>query len=126
MDSVVRSAGRDGVGSAADPRWRSGAGLKVLVPGYAQWSWRQRERVAGVVGGPGQEVEWSQDQLRVDGSQAGPGMPFRSSRSPEELRYVVPDDHVLVDPGPAMGRSSRPEGLILIPREQVAGRAWAR
>src|SRR5690349_21056919 len=49
MDSLGRTAGRDGA-RPADPRWVSSAGLKVLIPGYAQWSWRQRERGAVLFG----------------------------------------------------------------------------
>lgn len=44
---------------------------------------------------------------------------------PQELSFVVPEGHVLVDPD---ARSDvRPSnGLVLVPREQIAGRAWAR
>jgi len=162
------------------------------VPGYAQWSWRQRERavvlfgsfmavgvygpallvvslvawpamddvsgldgylvnccayqsrppdrgdwvwlrssypshlqVGRVVAGAGEEVAWAQQQLRIQGTPAS-GMPFRSSLPPKELVFVVPEGHLLVDTDSGPRRRMAAEGLVLVPREQVGGRAWAR
>src|SRR5262245_14529831 len=50
MDPVGQRAGRSGPRLADDPRARRRAGLRILVPGYAQWSWRQRERAAVLFG----------------------------------------------------------------------------
>ncbi len=102
------------------------------APGRGEWVWLRSSpwgdlRVGRVVAGAGQEVEWSGQRVRVDGRfGAPPAHPFRSSWTPEEMAFTVPEGHVLVNleagrrPGDGAG------GTVLIPHDQVVGRAWAR
>jgi len=85
-----------------------------------------RPRIARVVAGPGQRLEWVAGRLAVDGRPVT-GSPFRVAGSPAELRLTVPDGHVLVSFGvdPAEDRA-RPGGWEIVDRADVRGRAWAR
>lgn len=99
-------------------------------PERGDWVWHRPQpwsdfRVGRVVGEPGDEIEWSRQGLRVNGERLDEGLPFRSSAPPDEMAYTVPDGHVLVLPDAnAPGASSR--RLVLVGRDQVKGRAWAR
>ena len=85
-----------------------------------------RPRVARVVAGPGQKVEWSGEQLRVD-DQVVEESPFRVAGSPRGLQLTIPDGHVLVAFGadPRRGQAV-PGGWEIVDRADVRGRAWAR
>ncbi len=52
MSRSGRIIWREGVvpTAAAALRWKAPAGLKILVPGYAQWTWNQRERAMVLFG----------------------------------------------------------------------------
>src|SRR3954468_18765380 len=39
-----------GTTSASTPTRAGGPGLRVLIPGYPQWAWRQRERALVLIG----------------------------------------------------------------------------
>lgn len=93
-------------------------------------------RLGRVVAASGQEVEWSSNRLRVDGSEpvrgrdgrpVYDGAPARPPGSAQVVSYRVPVRHVLVNPSPADGKA-RPgsEGLVIVGRGQVLGRAWAQ
>jgi len=99
-------------------------------PDRGDWVWLRSSypshlQVGRVVAGAGEEVAWAQQQLRIQGTPAS-GMPFRSSLPPKELVFVVPEGHLLVDTDSGPRRRMAAEGLVLVPREQVGGRAWAR
>ena len=85
-----------------------------------------RPRIARVVAGPGQRIEWIDGRLLVDDHEME-FSPFRTAGSPGELILTVPESHVLVgfeiDP-----RSHRPlpGGWEIVDRADVSGRAWAR
>ena len=40
--------------------------------------------------------------------------------------YRVPEGHVLVEPDGGLSRRRSTDGLMIVEREQIVGRAWAR
>ncbi len=79
--------------------------------------------VAEVVARPGEEVEWSDTRLRVQGRDVELS-PFRPGRAPSCLVFKVPDDQFLIafrnaDP-------LRPKPWELVPRSRLEGQAWAK
>jgi hypothetical protein len=85
-----------------------------------------RPRIARIVAGPGQRVEWAGDRFRVD-DQAVDDSPFRIAGSPVEFKLTIPEEHVMV----AFGADPRrvdavPGGWEIIDRADIRGRAWAR
>jgi hypothetical protein len=100
-------------------------------PKRGDWVWARTSpwadpRVGRVVAGPGDGVEWSDHQLRVNGRALNPGRPFRSDGPPDTLAFNVPDGHVLVQPEAGLEPGTLSEGLVLVSNDQVKGRAWAR
>jgi hypothetical protein len=101
-------------------------------PRRADWVWYRSSpwgepRLGRVVAGSGQEVVWAGNRLRVDGlSTKGLGAPFRSVWPPNEVSYRVPDRHVLVLPEGSPTNHQASEGLMIVARDQVLGRAWAK
>jgi hypothetical protein len=85
-----------------------------------------RPKVARIVAGPGQRVEWLGEQFRVD-DQIVEEAPFGIAGSPSGLQMTIPEGHVLVtfgaDPSRAKGV---PGGWEIVSRDDVRGRAWAR
>jgi hypothetical protein len=105
------------------------------APRRGEWVWLRSSpwgdlRVGRVMAGAGQEVEWSGQRMRVAGTPAAPGMPpanpFRSSYTPEEMTFTVPEGHVLVNLDAGRRPGDGAGGTVLIPHDQVVGRAWAR
>jgi hypothetical protein len=82
-------------------------------------------RLGRIVGGAGQAVEWSENQLRIDGREAGVSRPFRPSRTPRELEYGVPDGYHLVEPVANATANRLQRRLVLVPSDLIIGRAWA-
>jgi hypothetical protein len=106
---------------ASDPA--SGEWAWVLLPG------KRNPRALRVLAGPGQTVEWSESGLRV-GDLGVPWTPPLTSRRPRELAFTVPQGQVLVAQE-ASQRGGEPKtattcGLVLVAKDRVAGRAWAR
>lgn len=108
---------------------------RARPPVQGDWVWLRTSplgepRIGRVLAGAGQEVEWSGERLRVAGEPQSPGAftgsPFRSSWTPEELAYTVPVGHVLVSLEASRRPDSGPGGSVLVPDDQVIGRAWAR
>jgi hypothetical protein len=102
-------------------------------PGPGEWAWVQLPGWRGpgavrVLAGPGQTVEWSESGLRVGGSGV-PWTPPRTSWRPRELAFTVPAGQVLVAPE-ALGRGDPKVttacGLVLVGKDQIDGRAWAK
>jgi hypothetical protein len=125
-----------GVGAARDGYLVNCWAYRHTAPQTGDWVWLRSSpwgegegRLARIVAGPGQEVEWSDEQLRVAGRP-----PFAADHSwrprsfPGELVLTVPEGHTLVapaSPGSAEPISSA-TGPLLVPRRQILGRAWAR
>jgi hypothetical protein len=81
-------------------------------------------RLGRVVARSGQRVEWSDTQLRVDGAPRA-DRPFR--RFPGVLVFNVPAGHVLLAPADqATGRPTRAGRPVLVPHDEILGRAWAQ
>jgi hypothetical protein len=104
---------------------------RTTAPAHADWVWFRSpasggERLGRVLAGPGQEVEWSEGQFRLDGQRV-PNHHFATTApNVDDVVFTVPADHVLVATG-AFGRArSAAEGPILVRRSEVIGRAWAR
>ena len=85
-----------------------------------------RPKVARIVAGPGQEVEWSGEQFRVD-DRFVEESPFRVAGSPSGLRMTIPNGHALVTFGadPNRGKGA-PGGWEIVDLGDVRGRAWAK
>lgn len=101
------------------------------APERGQWVWHRSNpwselRIGRVIAAPGDEIEWSRQGLRVNGERLDQGLPYRSSAPPDELAYTVPDDHLLILPAGAGPGPAATQRLVLVPREQIKGRAWAR
>lgn len=100
-------------------------------PKVDDWVWyisapKGEPRAGRVVAGRGQDVEWSERQLRVDGEETSVKIPFRSSWPPRSLSYRVPEGHVLIAPKGTASAQKLWEGLVIVPRERVLGRIWAK
>lgn len=98
------------------------------VPG--QWIWLRAPRrglsqAARVVAIAGQEVEWTGRKWRVDGRFLEVNSQRRSPIFPEPWKFRVPDHHVVVDPETEEGTVFSPP-LMIVGREEIVGRAWAR
>jgi hypothetical protein len=114
-------------GASFDGYLVNGWAYRGREPDRGDWVWLRTSpwaepRIGRVVAGPGAELEWSEGVLRLAGLPIHSGTPLHSLRPPSDLAYVVPEGHVLVDPevGSSAGRP------ILVPRNQILGRAWAR
>lgn len=81
---------------------------------------------ARVVAVPGQEVEWTGHQWRVDGQRPCLLAPLRTSACPQACRFKVPSDQVLVEPEEEEATHSMTGSLVLVPQDQIIGRAWAQ
>jgi hypothetical protein len=108
-------------------RWAYGD--EVPAPGETVWlrpSRGARPKVARIVAGPGQRVEWAGEQFWVDGLPVEES-PFRTAGSPGALQMTIPEGHVLVAFGadPKRGKGV-PGGWEIVDRADVRGRAWAR
>ncbi len=81
--------------------------------------------LARVVAGPGQGVEWFDDRLRVGGFELD-WLPTATAQAPLDLALTVPQGQLLVAPLGSSAREHPSFGLLLLPRENVIGRAWAQ
>lgn len=100
-------------------------------PERSDWIWHRPNpwselKIGRVIAQAGDEVEWSRQGFRVNGEKLVDGLPYRSSAPPDELAYNVPEGHVLVLPDTAARDGESTQPLVLVPRAQVKGRAWAR
>ncbi|SIO11936.1 hypothetical protein SAMN05444166_2550 [Singulisphaera sp. GP187] len=105
--------------------------FRAQAPRDGDWVWLRFSpwgdtHVGRVVARAGEEVEWSRNRLRVAGKQVRDVASLRFTSTPDELAFVVPSGHVLMTPNAGSHRRPGTGGLVLVPNEQVAGRAWAR
>ena len=68
----------------------------------------------------------STGRRRLEDQRVILGPPFRSSWAPDEFAYRVPEGHVLVSLETDRRSDNRPGGSVLVPGDQIVGRAWAR
>jgi len=103
---------------------------EVAEPATGDWIWLRlsptgSSRAGLVVGVAGQEVEWTGKGWKVDGRdialQAG-SFPYY----PKGWRFRVPDQHVLIGPELDAARIEKIAPLVIVGRDQIVGRAWAR
>jgi hypothetical protein len=104
---------------------------RARPPVRGDWVWMRSSpwgelRIGEIVAASGEEVEWSANRLRVDGVHSWRGSPFRTPWPPDHLLFKVPEGFVLVDPEAGATRGVSSAALVLVPRDQIAGRAWAR
>jgi hypothetical protein len=104
---------------------------RTRPPQRGDWVWlrpspRGEERLGRVVAGPGQEVEWSGDQIRVDGRRPPPGLAWRPRHLPVDLMFTVPRDHALIVPASSTSVKPATGSPILIAQDRILGRVWAR
>lgn len=101
-------------------------------PERGDWVWHRPNawsdpKVGRVIAQAGDEVEWSRQGFRVNGERHEQGLPYRSAAPPDELAYQVPEGHLLILPDAANADGTpATQRLVLVGREQVKGRAWAR
>ena len=79
------------------------------VPGETVWlrpTRGARPKIARIVAGPGQRVEWVAEQVRVDDTVVAES-PFRIAGSPGEFKMKIPEKHVLVAFGADPSRGAR-------------------
>jgi len=99
-------------------------------PETGDWVWydipgRGTRGIGRVLGEGAQRVQWSDEALRVAGTRRD-WRPPPQAQTPAEVVFVVPEDQYLVAPlgKPAQGASLL--GLVLVDRDAIEGRPWAR
>jgi len=104
---------------------------RAQEPERNEWVWHRpnpwsEPKIGRVIAQAGDEVEWSRQGFRINGEKHSQGRPYRSSVPPGEMAYQVPEGHLLILPD-APGRDGESDQrVVLVAREQVKGRAWAR
>jgi hypothetical protein len=101
------------------------------TPRRGHWVWLRlpthgQLQAAKVVAVAGQELEWTGHDWLVDGQIAPPLVPLRNTAWPQACRFRVPPEQVLVEPEEQGGGPPSIGSLVLVPRDQIIGRAWAR
>ncbi len=74
----------------------------------------------------GQEVEWTGRRWRVDGKDLQSEHPGALPYYPDAWRFQVPPNHVLIGPETASATAEPGSPLVIVSKEQIVGRAWAR
>ena len=101
------------------------------TPKRGHWVWLRLPPMGGlhaarVVAAPGQELEWTGHDWRVNGQVSRLLVPLRNSAWPQACRFRVPPDQVLVEPEEEGGLPPATGSLVLVPQDQIIGRAWAQ
>ena len=117
-----------GVGSTADGYLVNCWAYLSREPERGEWVWFHSTpsgdpRLGRVVAGGGQDIQWAENRLRVDGGAVDLPAPSRSVWPPRLLSYKVPEGHVLIN---SEGDRREVDGMVIVDRGQVVGRAWAR
>lgn len=100
-------------------------------PCEGQWIWmhpsaKGEPRAAQVVAISGQEVEWTGQTWKVDGSNRSLHSPGRLTSWPQACKFTVPPHQILVEPRDD-GVSKVPVGpIVLVSPDRIIGRAWAQ
>jgi TM2 domain-containing membrane protein YozV len=103
---------------------------EAAEPSTGDWIWLRisptgSSQAGLVVGVAGQEVEWTGRGWKVDGRdialETGP-FPYY----PKGWHFRVPDRHVLIGPELDAARIEQMAPLVIVGRDQIVGRAWAR
>lgn len=84
-------------------------------------------RVGRIVAVDGQNVEWLSESLHVNSRRvdALEGF-FRGHRRPKKMSFRIPEGHVLIHPEGRAADGAMAEGLVIVARDRIIGRAWAR
>jgi hypothetical protein len=120
-----------GSGLASDGYLVNCRAYRSAPPRCGDWVWLRTSpwgegRLGRVVAGPGQEVEWSDEQIRVDGRRPAPGLSWRPRRGPADLLFTVPSGHSLVVPASSIATKPATGTPMLIAGDHILGRVWAR
>ncbi len=100
-------------------------------PREGEWIWMQLPThplryAAQVVALPGQTVEWTGREWKVDGQDRNVRFPAHLSGLPQPCSFTVPEDQLLVEPDSSTDEEEPAGMLVLIPDDLVIGRAWAQ
>ena len=103
----------------------------MAPPEQGDWVWLRSSpwgegRLGRIVAGPGQEVEWSDEQLWVEGDLLYPGVSWLPRQFPADLVLIVPGGHALIAPVATSAAKTVPGTPVLVPCGEILGRAWAR
>ena len=101
------------------------------APVRGDWVWlrlppRGALGVARVVAVAGQELEWTGRGWRIDGRPTRLFHPLRHAAWPRDCLFRVPAGQVLVEPREDGNAPPTAGWLVLVPQDQIIGRAWAR
>jgi hypothetical protein len=122
----------------ASPGGATGAGYLVNCLAYrakepspGQFIWLRLSpasspRAGQVVAVAGQEVEWTGRRWLVDGRDLESMHPGALPYYPDAWRFRVPTNHVLIEPETSGVNAEVCSPLVIVGREQIVGRAWAR
>ncbi len=98
-------------------------------PGHYIWmrlSPVSSPRAGQVLAVAGQEVEWTGRRWRVDGKDIQSEHPGALPYYPNAWRFQVPPNHVLIGPETAGATAEPGLPLVIVSKDQIVGRAWAR
>jgi hypothetical protein len=116
----------------------TGDGYLVNLLAYQEWEpspghyiWMRLSplsspRAGQVLAVAGQEVEWTGRRWRVDGKDIESEHPGSLPYYPNAWRFRVPSNHVLIGPETSSAPAEPGSPLVIVSKEQIAGRAWAR
>jgi len=100
-------------------------------PRDGDWVWLRKSpwgdsQIGRVVARAGQEVDWSANRLLVDGRDVEPKLSLQRFSAPTELAFLIPSGHLLLAPGITTSSDRELGQLMLVSRDDIVGRAWAR
>jgi hypothetical protein len=100
-------------------------------PAQGHWIWLTPDspevpRAGWVLAVAGQEVEWMGKRWLVDGKEVDNPPLDMFPRYPDGWRFRVPENHVVVGPDTYGAQKEAASPLIIVSRDQIVGRAWAR
>jgi hypothetical protein len=104
---------------------------RSVQPAQGQWVWMRspvagEPRAARVVAVSGEEVEWTGERWKINGTVQSRPLPSRLKVWPQTCHFTVPENLILVEPEDD-GVSTAPLGpVVLVSRTAVLGRAWAQ
>ena len=100
-------------------------------PRGGHWVWLQEQgrRPAGlgyVLAISGQEVDWSNGHLIVDGDQNSPLGNLQPNFTLESIHFRIPKSHILVATHLSPGPVPQASDWMIVPNDAVIGRVWAQ